>query len=63
LFVLIASIAVSAHNQSRFHLPDGPDQRARDEEMASGSTAWAFNTTAWIYGYDAAAIDEVPAVP
>jgi salicylate hydroxylase len=47
--------AMSATNKTRFHLPDGPEQEERDALMASGSTDWAVNAVAWIYGYDAAA--------
>ena len=44
-----------AFNKTRFHLPDGPEQEERDALMASGSTDWAVNAVAWIYGHDAAA--------
>jgi salicylate hydroxylase len=46
---------MSATNKTRFHLPDGPEQRARDEEMAAGATDWSFENVAWIYEHDAAA--------
>jgi 2-polyprenyl-6-methoxyphenol hydroxylase-like FAD-dependent oxidoreductase len=49
--------AISAHNKTRFHLPDGPEQRARDEEMSRGSTDWSFKAVAWIYGHDATALN------
>jgi salicylate hydroxylase len=45
--------ALSATNKTRFHLPDGPEQRNRDTEMAAGSTDWPFNAVAWIYQHDA----------
>ena len=48
--------AMSATNKTRFHLPDGPEQRRRDEEMASGSTDWSFRAVAWVYEHDAAAL-------
>ena len=46
--------ALSAANKARFHLPDGPEQRRRDDEMAAGATDWAFKAVAWIYEHDAA---------
>jgi salicylate hydroxylase len=47
--------ALSARNKIRFHLPDGPDQEARDAAMASSPTDWSIQAVAWIYGHDAAA--------
>jgi salicylate hydroxylase len=47
--------AMSADNKTRFHLPDGPRQRERDAQMASGSTDWSFKAVAWIYQHDASA--------
>ena len=47
--------AMSATNKTRFHLPDGPEQEERDALMDSGSTDWAVNAVAWIYGHDASA--------
>jgi salicylate hydroxylase len=44
---------LSTTNKTRFHLPDGPEQEARDAEMPGGSTDWSFRTVAWIYEYDA----------
>jgi hypothetical protein len=46
--------AMSMENQSRFHLPDGPEQEERDERMSAGSTDWSFKAVAWIYEHDAA---------
>ena len=46
---------MSATNKTRFHLPDGPEQEERDALMESGSTDWAVNAVAWIYGHDASA--------
>ena len=48
---------LSAANKVRFHLPDGPEQRSRDDEMSRGSTDWSFNAVAWLYGHDARVID------
>jgi salicylate hydroxylase len=44
---------MSAANKVRFHLPDGPDQRARDTLMASGSTDFSIKAVEWIYAHDA----------
>ena len=48
--------ALSTSNKTRFHLPDGPEQEARDAEMAAGATDWSFKAVAWIYEHDAAAV-------
>ena len=45
--------ALSAQNKIRFHLPDGPQQRERDAQMAAGSTDWSFEAVAWMYEHDA----------
>ncbi len=50
--------AISATNKARFHLPDGPEQEARDALMASGSTDWSAAAVAWIYGHDAGALPD-----
>ncbi|WP_030437262.1 FAD-dependent monooxygenase [Actinoplanes subtropicus] len=47
--------ALSADNKIRFHLPDGPDQRARDEAMAAGGTDFSYRAIEWIYEHDATA--------
>jgi salicylate hydroxylase len=47
--------AASAQNKTRFHLPDGPEQRERDAQMSEGTTDWSFKAVEWIYGHDAAA--------
>jgi salicylate hydroxylase len=44
---------MSATNKTRFHMPDGPDQRERDAQMASGATDWSFAAIAWLYEHDA----------
>jgi salicylate hydroxylase len=44
---------MSADNKIRFHLPDGPEQRERDERMVAGSAAWSFNAAGWLYEHDA----------
>jgi salicylate hydroxylase len=49
--------ALAADNKIRFHLPDGPAQRERDAQMASGSTDWSKSAIAWIYSHDAGAVE------
>lgn len=39
-------------NASMFHLPDGPDQGARDIRLAQPSGGDPFRDNAWLYGYD-----------
>jgi len=46
---------LSTQNKTRFHLPDGPEQQARDARMAKGSTDWSLQAVAPIYGHDAGA--------
>jgi GrpB-like predicted nucleotidyltransferase (UPF0157 family) len=46
--------ALSSENKTRFHLPDGPEQEARDARMAEGMTDWSFAAVGWIYEHDAA---------
>jgi salicylate hydroxylase len=48
--------AMSADNKTRFHLPDGPAQIRRDEQMASGGTDWSADAVRWIFQHDAGAI-------
>jgi salicylate hydroxylase len=55
--------ALSTTNKARFHLPDGPEQEARDAEMAAGATDWSFKAVAWIYEHDAAAAGEPALIP
>jgi len=49
--------ALATNNKSRFHFPDGPEQVARDSEMAKNVTDWSLNNIAWLYGHDAAQVD------
>ena len=49
---------LSEANKTRFHLCDGAAQRARDAEMARGTTDWSLKAIAWLYGYDAAKPEE-----
>lgn len=44
---------LSAENKRRFHLPDGPEQRERDAELARGTTDWSLDAVRWLYGHDA----------
>ena len=48
---------LSTTNKTRFHLPDGPEQEARDAEMSGGGTDWSFKAVEWIYGHDAATLE------
>jgi salicylate hydroxylase len=43
---------VSAANRTRFHLPDGDAQRARDEAMATSGDRSIANI-GWLYAHDA----------
>jgi salicylate hydroxylase len=45
--------AVAAGNKTRNHLPDGPEQRARDAAMAAGAADWSIGASAWVYDHDA----------
>jgi salicylate hydroxylase len=45
--------SLSEINKTRFHLPDGPAQQARDAEMARGTTDFSLKAVSWLYGYDA----------
>jgi salicylate hydroxylase len=46
--------ALAGNNKSRFHLPDGPEQVARDARMAAGGTDWSFKAMGWLFAYDPA---------
>jgi 2-polyprenyl-6-methoxyphenol hydroxylase-like FAD-dependent oxidoreductase len=52
---------LSEANKTRFHLPDGAAQQARDAEMARGATDWSLKAVAWLYGYDAGEPERTPA--
>ncbi len=47
---------MSAANRFRFHLPDGPEQQARDAQMA-GNGDRSLANIAWLYEHDAAVIN------
>jgi len=51
--------AASANTKTRFHLPDGPEQVARDAEMARGATDFSVQGVAWLYGHDASQVGDV----
>ncbi len=44
---------VAAGNKTRNHLPDGPEQIARDAAMAAGTADWSIGASAWVYDHDA----------
>jgi salicylate hydroxylase len=48
--------SLSEVNKTRFHLSDGPAQRERDEQMASGATDFSIQAVRWIYAHDASAL-------
>jgi salicylate hydroxylase len=50
--------ATAEANKTRFHLPDGPEQEARDAQMATGSTDWSNASIAWIYGHNATVLQQ-----
>jgi len=47
--------ATARGNKTRNHLPDGPEQRARDAAMAAGEAQWSIGASRWVYDHDAAA--------
>ena len=49
--------AMSETNKHRFHMPDGPAQKKRDAEMASGATDWSLAAIAWLYEHDAEVVN------
>ena len=55
--------SLAAGNKTRFHLPDGPEQIARDAEMAKDVTDWSPKSVAWLYGYDASRLDDGAPAP
>jgi salicylate hydroxylase len=44
---------VASGNKTRNHLPDGPEQIARDAAMATGAADWSIGATACVYDHDA----------
>lgn len=49
--------AMSRANKTNFHLPDGPEQAARDSRMSAGGTDWAASSVDWLYDHDAGRIE------
>jgi salicylate hydroxylase len=49
---------LAANNKTRFHLPDGPEQTARDSEMSKSITDFSLHSVAWLYGHDAAQVND-----
>jgi salicylate hydroxylase len=49
--------AISRGNMTRYHLPDGPEQEARDADLASGKAGWSAGAVAWLYDHDASVLD------
>ncbi len=45
----------AAGNKIRNHMPDGPEQRARDAAMATRDADWSIGASTWIYKHDAIA--------
>jgi salicylate hydroxylase len=43
----------AAGNKARNHLPDGPEQRARDANMSRGAADWSIGASTWVYEHDA----------
>ncbi|HLY47147.1 MAG TPA: FAD-dependent monooxygenase [Stellaceae bacterium] len=54
--------ALSRANKTRFHLPDGPAQQARDAEWARGGDR-SPDALRWLYAHDPAALDAAAALP
>jgi salicylate hydroxylase len=50
--------ASAANNKTRFHLPDGPEQVARDGEMSKSIIDFSLHSVAWLYGHDAFKLNE-----
>jgi salicylate hydroxylase len=44
---------MAAGNKIRNHMPDGPEQRARDAAMATRDADWSIGASTWIYAHDA----------
>jgi salicylate hydroxylase len=49
--------ALSRANKTRFHLPDGPAQRARDAEWSRAGDR-SPDALRWLYAHDPAALEE-----
>jgi salicylate hydroxylase len=52
-----AAVQLAARrNETTFHLPDGPDQQARDAQLAATSGEQTVHRNAWVFGYDVAEV-------
>jgi 2-polyprenyl-6-methoxyphenol hydroxylase-like FAD-dependent oxidoreductase len=51
---------LSRANKTRFHLPDGPAQQARDAQMATSGDR-SIPAIGWLYAYDASTAEEATA--
>jgi len=51
---------MSRANKTRFHMPDGPGQAARDAEWAKAADR-SPDTLRWLYDFDAAVVETAPA--
>jgi salicylate hydroxylase len=50
-----AAVQLAARrNETLFHLPDGPEQEARDRQLAATSGEQTVHRNAWVFGYDVA---------
>jgi 2-polyprenyl-6-methoxyphenol hydroxylase-like FAD-dependent oxidoreductase len=54
--------STAAGNKIRNHLPDGPEQQARDASMAAGTASWVIGASLWVYQHDAFAAAETGAL-
>jgi len=52
---------MSRANKTRYHLPDGLAQQARDTELATRGDR-TIAALGWLYGHDASAIDGDPEI-
>lgn len=43
-------------NKAKYHMPDGPAQVARDEQMIKGAIDGAYVHVGWVYGHDASVL-------
>ena len=46
-------------NKAKYHMPDGPAQVARDEQMINGAIDGAYVHVGWVYGHDASVLPAV----
>jgi salicylate hydroxylase len=46
-------------NKAKYHMPDGPAQLARDEQMINGAIDGAYVHVGWVYGHDASVLPAV----